>query len=276
MWNHVRAAKMILKRVGIAVSLTASSFLLAAQQDSQSMIAAIKAEGLRGTEATVLFHTLTDTIGPRLTGSPAHVQAARWAVERLKAWGLDNPRLETLSIRARMVPREAYGGDDHAALHAADRICRAMVSSDIRSPDRHAPLHRRQHCCRYRSPRPSPARLHCAHASSIDRVSPQRSAAAIRGNRPGANGEPPTSGAFQFNSDIRHVDPAPRLWGGGRAQSRSHGTRHGARSRLPQHGARRRSNSGASRRALQYARPDGPDRRFATAAHRDRGPVLRE
>ena len=35
---------MILKRVGIAVLLTASSFLLAAQQDSQSMIAAIKAE----------------------------------------------------------------------------------------------------------------------------------------------------------------------------------------------------------------------------------------
>jgi carboxypeptidase Q len=85
---------MILKRVGIAALLTASSFLLAAQQDSGSMIAAIKAEGLRSSEATVLFHTLTDAIGPRLTGSPAHVQAARWAVERLKAWGLDNPRLE--------------------------------------------------------------------------------------------------------------------------------------------------------------------------------------
>jgi len=85
---------MILKRVGIAVLLTAWSFPLAAQQDSQSTIAAIKAEGLRSTDASVLFHTLTDTIGPRLTGSPAHEQAARWAVERLKAWGLDNPRLE--------------------------------------------------------------------------------------------------------------------------------------------------------------------------------------
>jgi len=85
---------MILKRVGIAVLLTASSFLFAAQQDSQSMIGAIKAEGVRASEATALFHTLTDTIGPRLTGSPAHMQAARWAVERLTAWGLDNPRLE--------------------------------------------------------------------------------------------------------------------------------------------------------------------------------------
>src|SRR5260370_26496313 len=101
MWNHVRVAKMILKHVGIAVLLTASSFLLAAQQDSQSMIAAIKAEGLRGTEATVLFHTLTDTIGPRLTGSPAHVQAARWAVGRLKALGLDNPRLDPFPLGPR-------------------------------------------------------------------------------------------------------------------------------------------------------------------------------
>jgi len=86
---------MVLKRVGIAVLLTAAlSAPLAAQQDSQSMIAAIKAEGLRSTEATNVFHTLTDVIGPRLTGSPAHVEAARWAMERLKAWGLDKARLE--------------------------------------------------------------------------------------------------------------------------------------------------------------------------------------
>jgi hypothetical protein len=127
MWNKLRVAKMILKRVGIAVLLTAFGFRLAAQPDNQSTIAAIKAEGLRSTEAAVLFHTLTDMIGPRLTGSPAHVQAARWAVER-------------------PVAREAYVGDDGAALHAADRVCRGMVSSDIGSPDRNARLHRRQHC----------------------------------------------------------------------------------------------------------------------------------
>ena len=90
---------MILKRVATAMLLlTASSSLVAAQQDSPSTIAAIKAEGLRSTEAAILFHTLTDTIGPRLTGSPAHVQAARWAAERLKAWGLDNPRLESFQF----------------------------------------------------------------------------------------------------------------------------------------------------------------------------------
>jgi hypothetical protein len=87
---------MISKCAWIAVLSIASAFPLVAtaQQDSQSTIASIKAEGLRSTEVTVLFHTLTDMIGPRLTGSPAHVQAAHWAAERFKAWGLDNPRLE--------------------------------------------------------------------------------------------------------------------------------------------------------------------------------------
>jgi hypothetical protein len=46
---------MILKRIGFAVLLTASSVLLAAQQDGQSTIAAIKAEGLRSTEAAAIF-----------------------------------------------------------------------------------------------------------------------------------------------------------------------------------------------------------------------------
>src|SRR2546428_6688837 len=60
----------------------------------QRMMAAIKAEALRTSEAAKLFHALTDTFGPRLTGSPSHVQAARWAVERFREWGLNDPHLE--------------------------------------------------------------------------------------------------------------------------------------------------------------------------------------
>jgi hypothetical protein len=63
-------------------------------QNRETMIAAIKAEGLRSSEAPVLFHTLTDLFGARLTGSPAHLEAARWAVERFTQWGLRNPHLE--------------------------------------------------------------------------------------------------------------------------------------------------------------------------------------
>jgi carboxypeptidase Q len=60
----------------------------------QPMIAAIKAEAMQRSEASKLFHNLTDTIGPRLTGSPAHLAAARWAMDRFRDWGLANPRLE--------------------------------------------------------------------------------------------------------------------------------------------------------------------------------------
>ena len=48
----------------------------------------------RGSRALALYRTLTDEIGARLTGSPAHMQAARWARDRFAEWGLANPHLE--------------------------------------------------------------------------------------------------------------------------------------------------------------------------------------
>jgi hypothetical protein len=66
----------------------------APQEPNQATIDAIKADGLRRSEAQNLFHTLTDVLGPRLTGSPAHAEAARWAVDRLSKWGLANSRLD--------------------------------------------------------------------------------------------------------------------------------------------------------------------------------------
>jgi hypothetical protein len=90
--------RMSRNSMGIAALIIVASLLHpgAAQKQpgNQAMITAIKAEGLRSAEAPALFHTLTDGIGPRLTGSPAHVAAARWAVERFRQWGLVDPRLE--------------------------------------------------------------------------------------------------------------------------------------------------------------------------------------
>src|SRR5207247_5440591 len=60
----------------------------------ETVINAIKAEGLPSSEAPVLFRTLTDVCGARLTGSSAHLEAARWALERFRGWGLQNPQLE--------------------------------------------------------------------------------------------------------------------------------------------------------------------------------------
>src|SRR5216117_4285868 len=90
------------RRLGIGAAFTVLAGLLhaggfaqqTANQNRDAMIAAIKAEGLRSSEAPVLFHTLTDVFGARLTGSPAHLEAARWALERFRRWGLQNPQLE--------------------------------------------------------------------------------------------------------------------------------------------------------------------------------------
>lgn len=57
-------------------------------------IAKIRDEGLHRSEVAAMFHTITTRFGPRLTGSPAHKAAAEWARDRLRAWGLENPRLE--------------------------------------------------------------------------------------------------------------------------------------------------------------------------------------
>ena len=64
------------------------------QRDAGDMVARIRTEGLQRSRALALYRTLTDEIGARLTGSPAHMQAARWALDRFTEWGLANPHLE--------------------------------------------------------------------------------------------------------------------------------------------------------------------------------------
>jgi carboxypeptidase Q len=64
------------------------------QRDGGDVPARIRAEGLQRSRALALYRTLTDEIGARLTGSPAHVRAANWARDRFMEWGLTNPHLE--------------------------------------------------------------------------------------------------------------------------------------------------------------------------------------
>lgn len=54
----------------------------------------IREEGMRRSQALELYHTLTDEIGQRLTGSPSQRQAADWASDRFRAWGLADVHLE--------------------------------------------------------------------------------------------------------------------------------------------------------------------------------------
>jgi carboxypeptidase Q len=80
--------------VTLVCVLLAAALTSGQQRDAGDMVARIKAEGQQRSSALVLYRTLTDDIGARLTGSPAHMHAARWALDRFKEWGLANPRLE--------------------------------------------------------------------------------------------------------------------------------------------------------------------------------------
>ena len=64
----------------------------------RAMLARIKDEGLQRSRAQELYFALTDGIGARLTGSPSHVQAARWAQARFTEFGLANARLEPFAF----------------------------------------------------------------------------------------------------------------------------------------------------------------------------------
>ncbi len=89
---------MVRNRLGIA--LVAAGLVVTAGAARQSpaidtsVNARIRGEGMDRSRLLQTLHELTDRFGPRLTGSPNHEQAARWAVDQLTAWGLTNGRLE--------------------------------------------------------------------------------------------------------------------------------------------------------------------------------------
>jgi hypothetical protein len=76
-----------MKRIGtvaaaIVIGVLCQTGSAGQQPADDSAVAAIKTEGRGRSQAPRLFHTLTDVMGPRLSGSPGHLAAARWAVDR--------------------------------------------------------------------------------------------------------------------------------------------------------------------------------------------------
>jgi carboxypeptidase Q len=77
-----------------SIAITATLIALAAQSGNPGTLARIRQEGLDRSQAQAMFATLTDQFGPRLTGSPAYKEAAEWARDRMRTFGLEDPRLE--------------------------------------------------------------------------------------------------------------------------------------------------------------------------------------
>lgn len=60
----------------------------------------IRDEGFNRSEVMDTLRHLTDAIGPRLTGSPAMIEANNWTRDKLTEWGLENARLEGFEFGA--------------------------------------------------------------------------------------------------------------------------------------------------------------------------------
>ena len=73
-------------------ALAASS--LAADEANLGVIHRIKTEAVRHSQVMDHLFYLCDVYGARLTNSPAHLAAARWAVDRLKSFGVTTAKLE--------------------------------------------------------------------------------------------------------------------------------------------------------------------------------------
>ena len=81
---------------GAVTVLTAVS--AGAQPLDNATQAAIRDEGLRGSQAMDHISWLSDVYGPRVTGTPAIEQASVWTMEKLREWGLANVHEERFAF----------------------------------------------------------------------------------------------------------------------------------------------------------------------------------
>jgi carboxypeptidase Q len=83
--------------VGLLATLLLLSPLATFAQDTKTrdeVYAAIRKEANEHSQIMHTEHILTDLYGPRLTGSPNHVNAAKWIARELASWGFENTQLE--------------------------------------------------------------------------------------------------------------------------------------------------------------------------------------
>ncbi|MBS1808539.1 MAG: M20/M25/M40 family metallo-hydrolase [Acidobacteria bacterium] len=81
----------------LQVALITSAFAqaVAPERIDAEINAKIRQEGTTNSQIMRTLHFFTDVYGPRLTGSPNHENAAKWAVKQMQSWGLENAHLES-------------------------------------------------------------------------------------------------------------------------------------------------------------------------------------
>lgn len=81
--------------VALSISVAALPAQSPVEKLDDSTIAQIRDEGLNHSQVMEHISWLSDVYGPRLTGSPAIMQASDWALKKFDEWGLVNAHRET-------------------------------------------------------------------------------------------------------------------------------------------------------------------------------------
>ncbi len=68
--------------------------LLAQEKVDETTDARMRSEELEHSQILRTLHMLTDRFGPRVTGTPNHEAAAKWAASQMTQWGMKNAHLE--------------------------------------------------------------------------------------------------------------------------------------------------------------------------------------
>ncbi len=71
-----------------------AAVLLAQEKVDETTDARMRSEELEHSQIMRTLHMLTDRFGPRVTGTPNHEAAAKWAVSQMTQWGMKNAHLE--------------------------------------------------------------------------------------------------------------------------------------------------------------------------------------
>src|SRR5580658_908646 len=76
------------------IFVLSACFVLAQDKVDEAASARMRSEELEHSRIMHTLHMLTDRYGPRVTGTPNHEAAARWAAAEMTAWGMKNAHLE--------------------------------------------------------------------------------------------------------------------------------------------------------------------------------------
>jgi hypothetical protein len=92
--SHRHLLRALVALVVLQTLVLPVTLLAQAPADRDAVYAAIRKEGNDNSKIMHTLHILTDLYGPRLTGSPNHVNSAKWIMRELMSWGFENTALE--------------------------------------------------------------------------------------------------------------------------------------------------------------------------------------